>query len=732
MNITACHLWFLCSKSTAIHCLLLLFPLSVFASEPVDSLEKLLPTLNVEQKIRVLNQLGSALKRSHSEKALQYVQEALSLSENRHYTPGVALSYQTLGTISYLLTDFKQAQAYHQKAFQLFQSLDDRLNLAHQLRYLGLIEVNFSQYAEALERYEQAMQLFKDLKSEVGVADCLGNIATVYNYRGEYQKAIQFSFESLKYREKAGDKAGVGFSYNSIGFLYTKLHKYVYALDYLKKSHQTALQNEDRIGQIFPLINMGEVYRVWGDDEQAVLCLSQGKKLAEEMHHQSGLYQAYDKLGLILRKQGKLKKALEYQLQALSICEQLKNKEGLTAVLNHTGDIYSQQEQYATALGYYQKSLSVAQEIQSTPTMKECYLYLARTHFRLGDFPQSARFYEQYQGTQDTLFNEVTEKVVAEIQQKYEADKKASEIRILQQEKEIKELALQKAHNIRNFLLFIVALVVVILGMAIYLYLVKNRSHRELRRMNQRLSESEANLQQINKTKDKLFSIISHDLRGPVNTFSAFLQMQSEYPESFTGEELKDFIFKMNGLVKNLSSLLHNLLQWSLSQMGSIEFKPEHLALNTVVADNFRSLEEIAKTKGIRLVSDVQQGIQVVADRNMLDIVLRNLINNAIKFSHRESEILVKVQTVENFARISVVDQGVGIPQERLETLFQHSHSHSTRGTDNETGTGLGLMLCREFVERCGGHIEVNSELKRGTTFTFTLPLNLTLQPVEA
>jgi signal transduction histidine kinase len=702
----------------------LMYPAGVFASHPIDSLEKVLPTLKMEQRIDAMNKLATQLRRSQPEKALQYAQRALAISDSCHYTQGIALSNQTLGVIYYTQTSFQLAQTYHREALRLFQSLGDQQNLARELRYLGMVEVNQSRYQSALDRYEQALKIFKELKSESGAADCYGNIATVYNFLGDYQKAIQYSFKSLKYREKTGDKAGVGFSYNSIGFLYTKLHKYVYALNYLEKSHQTAIQNKDQVGQIFPLINMGEVYRVWGDDAKAVSYLNQGKVLAEKMHHQSGLYQAYDKLGLILRKQGQLEKALHLQMKALAICEELKNKEGLVTVMNHIGAIHSQQQKYRMALGYYQKSLSLAQDIQSKPMIKECYLSIAQTSYRLNDFVQSARYYELYQGTQDTLFNEITERVVVEIQQKYEAEKKASEIRIIQQEKEIKELALEKAHTQRNMLLFIVCLGIIILILAVYLYLVKHRSNEELRSVNGRLSESEAHLQQINQTKDKLFSIVAHDLRGPINSLSALLQMQAEYPDSFTGEELKGFLHKMNGSVKNLSSLLDNLLHWSLAQMGHIEFAPEPLQLEAIVENNFRLLEESARTKGVYLKNDLSTQIRVSADRNMVDIVLRNLINNAIKFSHQEGRVLVHAQTVGKYAHISISDQGVGIPADRLATLFHQRQTHSTRGTGNEAGTGLGLLLCQEFVERCGGNIQVKSEVNEGTTFTFTLPMN--------
>lgn len=644
------------------------------------------------------------------------------MAEQQQDTQGKALSLQSLGLIYYTKTDFDQAQAYHRRALQLFQSIGDRPNLAWQLRNLGLVEVNFSQYDRALGHYTQALQVFQELRQDAGVADCYGNIAIVYSFLGDYQKAIQYSFASLKYREKVRDMAKVGQSYNSIGFLYTKLHKYVYARNYLEKSLQIADQRGDRVSHVFPLVNLGEVYRVWGDDARAVAYLNKAVKLSEEIHHQSGLFQSYDKLGLIARKHGELDKALQYQLKALQISDSLQNKEGSSTISNHIGQVYFDKGSYRKALEYHQKSLLIAREIKSKPTIKECYLFLAKTNYRLGNFEESAHGYQLYQDTQDTLFNDLTERVVAEIQQQYEAEKKASELKMLRQEKELQRLALAKGQNFRNSLLFAMCLGAIILGLAIYLYLSKSRSNRILKHMNERLSESEANLQQLNATKDKLFSIISHDLRGPLSTFSGFLQIRADYPSTFTEEETQDFIRKMSNSVKNLSELLNNLLQWSLSQMGHVSFTPERLPLDAFVKNNIRLLEESAVTKGVSLVAQVEQGTTVTADRHMLDLVLRNLLNNAVKFSREGDTVCVKAQLLTDFAEISVADTGIGIPAERLRGLFATQPTHSTRGTANERGTGLGLLLCREFIEQCGGTIQAISEENKGTTFTFTLP----------
>lgn len=693
------------------------------ADSPTDSLEQQLAMATDAQRVSIFNQLATLYRTSQADTALAYAHKALRLAERIRDLQGKALAYQNFGLIYYYgKTDFANAQRYHKQAIPLFHALGDRHNLAAQLRYLGLVEINFSRYEKALEHYNEALSIFQELKDRAGIADCYGNIATVYNFQGDYSQAINYSFKSLKYREETGNQEFIGYSYNSIGFLYTKLHKYVYALKYLEKSLQIAEKSKDQVREVFPLINIGEVYRAWGDDKKAVEYLNRALFLAKKLNRHNGLYQAYDKLGLVARKRRKYQQALDYQLKALEVCEQLANKEGLAMVLNHIGQVYFDMKNYQAALTYHHRSLSMALAIHSNPMVKDGYHHLAQTFYRLNNFKESSRYYELFLNSQDVLFNDLTERVVSERQQMYEAEKNQKEMTILRQQKELREMALAQEFSLRKWLVFIMALGIIIVALAVYLYFIKTRSNRALMQMNRQLSVSEANLQQLNATKDKLFSIISHDLRGPIQSFSGFLQLLVNHPGSFSEEEIKQVIGKVNDSVKNLSRMLANLLNWSQSQMNSIGFSPERIDLDEIVDRNIDLLNENAQAKGIHLSRQLQEGSSVLADENMLDIVLRNLIHNAIKFSREGGQVMIEARQHTDYTEISVADTGVGISTDKIATIFQTEHTFSTRGTANEQGTGLGLLLCREFIEKLGGHIRVVSESDRGTTFIFTLP----------
>ncbi|MCU0445294.1 MAG: ATP-binding protein [Microscillaceae bacterium] len=247
--------------------------------------------------------------------------------------------------------------------------------------------------------------------------------------------------------------------------------------------------------------------------------------------------------------------------------------------------------------------------------------------------------------------------------------------------------------------------------------------NQELNAINHQLAESENRLNRLNSVKDKMFSIISHDLRSPLNSMLGFFMVLEMQSDAFSPEETRQFSQETQKSVKRLVNLLDNLLQWSMSQTGEIEFKPQSLKLAEIIAENLALYHETAARKGISLVSQIADNQTVKADENMLNFIIRNLLSNAIKFSNIDSEIKFVSQTQANQLIISIIDQGVGMSAEQAAKIFDAQEHTSTIGTQSEKGTGLGLPLCQSFVERNGGKIWVNSVLNQGTTFSFTLPL---------
>ncbi|MFP4470332.1 MAG: response regulator [Bacteroidales bacterium] len=229
-------------------------------------------------------------------------------------------------------------------------------------------------------------------------------------------------------------------------------------------------------------------------------------------------------------------------------------------------------------------------------------------------------------------------------------------------------------------------------------------------------------LKKSNAMKDKLFSIIAHDLRGPVGNFSSALEMLISNLNNMEEELVMETLKDLKHSADRSYDLLQNLLKWARSQNNTIDFRPDTLDLNNIVLENLDLLRHTAAQKQICFHRKLDTNIKVYADENMLNTILRNLFSNAIKFSHRNGNVYVSINRTGKFAEVIIRDEGIGIKEENLQKIFKPYEYFSTYGTNNEKGTGIGLNLVKDFVEHNGGKIAVISEADQGTEFRFTLP----------
>ncbi|MFY9152711.1 MAG: HAMP domain-containing sensor histidine kinase [Prolixibacteraceae bacterium] len=238
-----------------------------------------------------------------------------------------------------------------------------------------------------------------------------------------------------------------------------------------------------------------------------------------------------------------------------------------------------------------------------------------------------------------------------------------------------------------------------------------------------KLHDSERKLQELNRTKDKFFSIIAHDMRGPFSGFLVFTKVLIDEYDNLDKEKIFQMAKNMDKSAKILYDFLENLLDWSRSQMGKLDFVPAKIDLFEVVERNVQLLSATAEGKSINLNHSIPQNTFIFADTDMLNTILRNLISNALKFTHEGGRVAVKIEKHDDsFMRISVEDTGIGMLKEDIEKIFKIDTKYSTPGTNNEKGTGLGLILCKELTGKHKGDIWVESEEDRGTTVYFTIP----------
>lgn len=259
------------------------------------------------------------------------------------------------------------------------------------------------------------------------------------------------------------------------------------------------------------------------------------------------------------------------------------------------------------------------------------------------------------------------------------------------------------------------------------LELVNQQLQKELHeriQAEQALRKNQVELEELNATKDKFFNIVAHDLKNPFTSLLGSSELLYQNIGKLDETNIRKLANILNDSAKRGYAILQNLLDWSRSQTGMLKINPEVINLREIVEENIINLELFAANKEIKVLSNVRSDILIYADKNIINTVLRNLISNALKFSYRTGVVYINAKSGKKEIAISVKDSGIGISEEKIKTLFRIDTKHSLTGTENEIGTGLGLKLCKEFVEKHGGRIWVESEENKGSEFIFTIPVH--------
>jgi signal transduction histidine kinase len=238
----------------------------------------------------------------------------------------------------------------------------------------------------------------------------------------------------------------------------------------------------------------------------------------------------------------------------------------------------------------------------------------------------------------------------------------------------------------------------------------------------EQVKDSENKLSQLNQVKDKLFSIVSHDLRNPLATMQSFLKLITEHHDKLNEEEKIKLFSEAKQSIDNLDELLYNLLQWSKSQMNLLQFRPEKVNMNTVIENCIRMLKLNAHMKSVRIHAAAAPDSYAYVDKEMMEFILRNLLSNAIKFSHRDSNVFIEVISIGQELSIQVKDNGIGMNASRSRKLEEMTGTFSRRGTEKEKGTGLGLLISKEFIQKNNGRLEIESQLGKGSVFAVIVP----------
>jgi signal transduction histidine kinase len=424
-------------------------------------------------------------------------------------------------------------------------------------------------------------------------------------------------------------------------------------------------------------------------------------------------------IGDIYLARNEYQKALSYFKPTLDIAIQENNNFLKVSTYHRLGKTYKLMGQNDKALDYLLENIKVASEHGYKDELEKSYKMISGIYFDRKDLVRAYQYQQLFIVTHDSLYNQRNIEQMALMQAQFDAGMKEAQIELLTKEAELKQGEIHSQLVWKYFYIGCLSLMIILAFLLFYYYRHSHRARMVLEEKNSEINKQTQQLQNLNATKDKLFSIISHDLRSPVASLRALLELIGT-----AGLTQQEFIDITRALRHNLDSVysdLDNLLLWAQTQLKGLKAAPESITIRDLADEKINLFLEAARIKKISISNQIHPEAMVFADRNHISLVLRNLITNAIKFNQTGGRITLSSVEQEDYYEISISDTGVGISTGDITKLFNAETHFTTPGTNREKGVGIGLLLTKEFIETNQGSISVHSELGRGTTFTFKL-----------
>ena len=696
----------------------------------IDSLKKEAQKTTGVEKLNVVFKLAELSKELSLDESLRYSMKALDISYKLQDSSLIAKALLKISFYEFLKYDMAKSSEYLTKAFSIYKSLSDSTGIAKVYLQKGLIKWRKGELDEALTFYFTGLKLNKNLNNRDGAAKALNYIGLIFWKKGDYSQALKNFLSSLKIKNDIGNKYEIGLTLNNIGKLFNELRDYKKSIRYSER----ALALSDSVSNKYirgrALNNLGLSFAGLKQYKKALDYLKKAKKIKQNFNDKIGLGFTDEDIGNTYRQMGNNDKALEFYNKSLHVREQTNDEYGIASILIKISKIQIDSNNLSIAYATINRGMQISKRLGAKNLLKECYRLLSYYYSKISNNKKAYLYLGKYVDIKDSLFNETNSKKIAEMDARYKIDRIEKEVSSLKQQKIIKELELKRQNAWRIFLIFVsISMLLIVTAILFWVrfkkksYAIIDKKNMELIRANEMLAKSENSLKEINATKDKLFSIVAHDLKNPFNSILGFYDLLIKEYKDLTDSEKLEYIAAIGKSINNSYSLLENLLQWSRSQMGAIKIGKRKLELNLLCSSVINETMSQAKRKKIKIIKNCPNSLSVIADEFMINTVLRNILTNAIKFSNINGKVTISAEPQnDNFVAISVEDTGVGMTKETLKSLFTIAQNNTTLGTSHESGTGLGLIIVKEFVEKNNGTISVESKEGKGSKFTVTLP----------
>jgi signal transduction histidine kinase len=572
----------------------------------------------------------------------------------------------------YVDNNYTKAIDYYTKALETAKKIDHKLAVANSYYSIGYCYLIKGDYDKSLENYLQSVRIYEELKDSRRLTNAYLSIGNVYNQNKNDQKTDEYYAKAKKLIDISNDSSVLNSFLAERGIQFDQRKQFDSALAYLQKAHQIAVAVKDDYFIASSLSNIALTYKHQAKTDLAL--------------------QYFDSVLIMF-------KAMDAPL------------DNFAATYNNIAATYAQARNYAKAKEAFDKSIAFAKETGGRNVELENYRNLSDMYGDMKNYEQQNIFLKKYYNLKDSLFTADNKNQLTQLEADYHLEQKNGEI-------VKKDIEVQKQKSERNVFIIIALAAALLLSTLAIFYSRIRKKNKLLEEKNIQINQQKDELQTLNNVKDRLFSIISHDLRNPLVTLRTYLSLADN--DALPAEKKQQFKTQTMQAVLQTSDMLDNLLAWANLQIKNTKANITPVNVNDAVQDAINIVQAQAQQKNIAIQKDIQAAV-VLADEHILAIALRNILTNAVKYSNEGQHIFITSLKENEQVSLSVTDEGVGMTAEQLQQL-QQSESESTKGTQGEKGSGLGIFLVKELLTKTYGHLIIKSEKDKGSSFIINLP----------
>ena len=574
--------------------------------------------------------------------------------------------------------------------------------------------LTFVNPVKALDYANKALELSTATDNSLGEAYAYRNLASIHSYNESYFISMEYLQRALEIFMLNNDSVGIGNCYISLGHTYRRLQNTKEEVNYHLKSYEIFKKRNDKERVGVTAHNLGESYFNIKDLAKSRELTLYAIKINDSLNNQSVLSSCYKVMGLIELAENNFELAENYFKRVIEIATRLgvnSQKVATAESMIQLATVYKIMEDKRNQYKFLMCALEFSKANNLPTYVQKAYQELILYSSNNNDQEAVKRLTNLYIILNDSLNKK-------QLRDKYSLTKSIVQVHELSKSRNDLEkanlLQLQKIQS-RNTLIIVIAVSSIVL---LWLLLKFVWLNKKLKNQNAIIETQKKDLEILNNTKDKFFGIVAHDLKSPLNSLKSFSSLLIEHFDNLSKEEILTLSKQLRESVDNTIKMADNLITWARIQMNDYQYNMETIKVKDIASSVCDVYKDVASKKGIKVSCSVEDSLTVTGDKNQIEFVVRNLVNNAIKFTDKDGFVSLTAKALPGRqVQISVKDSGVGISDESKKKLFSIGHKQSTDGTAGEKGTGLGLMLSFEFVKLNGGQIDIESILGKGTTF---------------